>query len=89
MITVASFTRANFLKKALVVVLVIVHISFTRATTLISTRGDSDDHDHDRVIVFSYIFGGDVADVQQYLEEIIYIPLPRGSVFSSSLSHNY
>jgi len=70
---------------------VIVHISFTRATTLISTRGDNVDHDrdHDRVIVFSYIFGGDVADVQQYLEEIIYIPLPRGSVFSSSSSHNY
>ena len=68
----------------------IVHISFTRATKLISTRGDNDDHDHDRVIVFSYIFGGDVADVlQQYLEEIIYIPLPRGSVSSSSSSHNY
>ena len=82
-----------FSKKAIVVVLVIVHISFTRATTLISTRGDNDDHDrdhdHDRVIVFSYIFGGDVADVQQYLEEIIYIPLPRGSVSSSSSSHNY
>ena len=42
-------------------------------------------------IVFSYIFGGDVAvDVQQnYLEEIIYIPLPHFLVSSSSSSHNY
>ena len=43
------------------------------------------------LIVFSHIFGGDVADDvhQQYLEEIIYIPLPHGSVSSSSSSHNY
>ena len=54
MITVASsFTSAIFFKKALVVVLVIVYINFTRATKLINTLGDNDDHNHDFVMILS------------------------------------